>query len=78
MLKLDIEVVDEGLEYLSGFSHSLSIETIATMCMSLQETMIKLQIEVHVHDEREMMLQHMMDLQAMEIKYLKEEFKIAL
>ena len=46
--------------------------------MSLQETMIKLQIEVHVHDEREMMLQHMMDLQAMEIKYLKEEFKIAL
>ena len=42
------------------------------MCMSLQETMIKLQNEVHACNEREMMLQHMMDLQAMEIKYLKE------
>ena len=27
----------------------------------------------HTPNEREMMLQHMMDLQAMEIKYLKEE-----
>ena len=38
----------------------------------LQETLINLQNEVHVHDEREMMLQHAMDLQAMKIKYLKE------
>ena len=66
-------MVDEGLEYLSGFSHSLSIETIATMCMSLQETMIKLQNEVHACNEKEMVLQHMVELQTMEIKCLKEE-----
>ena len=45
--------VDDVLENCSGKSHSLSIETIVAICMSLQETIIKLQNEVHVHNERE-------------------------
>ena len=44
-------------------SCSLSIEPIANMCMSLQETMIKLQNEVHDFNESKMMLQHMVDSQ---------------
>ena len=46
--------------------------------MSIQEIMIKVQNEMHARNERKMMNRYMMDLQAMEIKYLKEEFKIAL
>ena len=45
------KVVEEVLEHFDGSSCSLCIERIATMCMTLQETMIKLQNEVHAHNE---------------------------
>ena len=41
--------------------------------MSIQEIMIKVQNEMHARNERKMMNRYMMDLQAMEIKSLKEE-----
>ena len=37
------------------------------------KTMIKLQNELHANSERDMMLQHTMNLQTMEIKYLTEK-----
>ena len=43
------------------------------MCISLQNTMIKLQNELHANNEREMIFQHTMNSQTMEIKYLKEK-----
>ena len=51
MGQMTSKVVDEVLENPCDSSHSLSIETIATICMYLQETMIKLQNEVHAHNE---------------------------
>ena len=54
--------VDEVPKHFGGRSHSLSIETIVTICMSLQETIIKLQNEAHICSEREMVIQHSMNL----------------
>ena len=43
------------------------------MCAPLQEAMITLQNEVNARNERESVLQNTMDLQAIDIKYLKGE-----
>ena len=53
--------------------HNLSIEKIATMYISTQETIINLQSEIHACKERELNLQHAMEIQNMEMKSLNEE-----
>ena len=60
-----------GCEYcvgnLSVTWDSLSIEKNCNLCMLLQETMKKLQNEVLGHNEREINLQYIVEMQAMEI-----------
>ena len=53
--------------------HTLSIEKMAAMYISLQETMMHMQSEMYACKERELTLQHTMEMQKLEIKALREE-----
>ena len=53
--------------------HTLSIEKIATMYISLQETVMHMQSELYACKERELTLQHTLEMQKLEMKAFHEE-----
>ena len=53
--------------------HTLWMEKMAAMYISLQETVMHMQSEMYGYKERELNLQHTMEMQKLEIKALREE-----
>ena len=53
--------------------HNLSIEKLAIMYISMRETIINLQNEIHVYKERQLNFWYTMKIQNIEIESLKHE-----
>ena len=68
-----VKVNDDVIENPNNQMHTLSIEKMAAMYISLQETMMHMQSEMYACKERELTLQHTMEMQKLEIKALREE-----
>ena len=68
-----VKVNDDVIESPNNQMHTLSMEKMATMYISLQETVMHMQSEMYACKERELTLQHTMEMQKLEIKALREE-----
>lgn len=65
----DVKVVKDVIEGTS----SLSIEKLAAMFITLQETVITMQGELHASKEKNLTLEHALEMQKIEIKGLQNE-----
>ena len=68
-----VKVNDDVIESPNNQTHTLSMEKMAAMHILLQETVMHMQCEIYVCKERELTLQHTMEMQKLEIKALREE-----